>query len=52
MVQSGIIQFLKKQDSGGLSQVELCNDINLNANQKMHYDRPDIAQKVTDIKNI
>ena len=32
--------------------MKLCNDINLNANQKMHYDRLDIAQKVTEIKKI
>jgi hypothetical protein len=32
--------------------VELCNDLNVNANKKTRYDRLDVAQKVVNIKSV
>jgi hypothetical protein len=52
LVQSGIIQFLKKKRFQGLNQVELCNELNINANKKTRYDRLDVAQKVVNIKSV
>ena len=49
MVQSGIIQFLKKNGFQGLNQVELCSDLDVNATKKIRYDRLDVAQKVVNI---
>ena len=52
MVQSGIIQFLKKNGFQGLNQVELCSDLDVNATKKIRYDRLDVAQKVVNIKSV
>ena len=32
--------------------MELCNDLNINANKKTRYDRLDVAQKVVNIKSV
>ena len=32
--------------------MELCNELNINANKKTRYDRLDVAQKVVNIKSV
>ena len=32
--------------------MELCNDLNVNANKKTRYDRLDVAQNVVNIKSV